>query len=226
MAIKAHQCSCFSAPDAKLCFTNPQFTFPTNWGTNLPSSNRGTPGKILQAPQPSIPHHNSISACATTSSQGVLYMHAMRPSLLSSNAEAMICFPQQPVTLSSSLLWFGSNPTTQHHVGRTFLTRSSPSAAFLPRWAVLSPSSSHVAGRAAPTCPIPLPRPSAGATESGDTPCAKLQETALASSSFQTMPRQSSLSRCWLQLLEAIPTLYYPHLDAFALFLECRFWTE
>lgn len=132
------------------------------WGTNLPSSNRGTPDKILQAPQPSIPHHNSISVCATTSSQGVLYMHAMRPSLLSSHAEAMICFPQQPVTLSSSLLWFGSNPTTQHHVGRTFLTRSSPLAAFLPRWAVLSPSSSHVAGRAAPTCSIPLPIPLQG----------------------------------------------------------------
>lgn len=36
------------------------------------------------------------------------------PSLFSAHLKAMICYPYQPLTLSTSLLWLGLHPTLQH----------------------------------------------------------------------------------------------------------------
>ena len=87
------------------------------------------------------------------------------PSLVSAHPKAMICYPYQPITLSTSLLWLGLNPTLQHprwqdytsdsffSLGGIFAQVGSPAVLALR----------DVTGKAAPICSVPDSHPSAEA---------------------------------------------------------------
>lgn len=101
--------------------------------------------------------------------------------------QAVLCSPIHPITLQL-LLWQGLDPCLQHpHCKTPFLTHFfSPGSIFAQVGSTLA-AVLMFRDTAAPTC-LPSRR---GGWLSLWTPCAKCQETASASSSFQTMPKQS-----------------------------------